>query len=138
MSVKSDFEKLQSLYSAIIDLNKVLEDKTSDTRFDDAINCIKEINKSDFDKSIEEDIIVSIKNAVLKIYNDESERLNKALTDPSKLPPVDIDDFYPGSLVKKDSTPKSPLLVKDKHVKVDYPITEGQKVKAVCDSIELI
>lgn len=108
MSIKSDFEKLEALYGAIIDLNKVLEDKSSDTRFDDAINCIKEINKSDFDKSIEEDIIKSIKDAVLKIYTDESDRLNKALTDTNKIDPINAQDYYPKDLVaiRKENTRK--------------------------------
>lgn len=79
MAIKADFEKLEILYTAINDLNKVLESKDSNTRIDDLFNAIKEIDKSEFDADIQDKIISYFKEAIVKIYTDESIRLNSSI-----------------------------------------------------------
>ena len=88
MAIKTDFEKLEILYTAINDLNKVLENKDSDTRIDDLFNVIKEVDKSEFDSEIQDRIIKSFIDAVTKIYTDESIRLNSSIGLAFTVPPV--------------------------------------------------
>lgn len=98
MAIKSDFEKLETLYTAISDLNKVSADKNSDTKIDDAFNAIKDVNKSEFDDELQNVIINTIKDAVVKIYKEESNRLNNSIGL--------IDDISYSSL---HAIPKSPM-----------------------------
>ena len=88
MAIKTDFEKLEILYTAINDLNKVLENKDSNTRIDDLFNAIKEVDKSEFDSEIQDRIIKSFIDAVTKIYTDESIRLNSSIGLAFTVPPV--------------------------------------------------
>ena len=70
-----EFDKLSTVYDAIKGLDKVLESKNDD-KIEEVINCIKEIDRSEFDPEIQNRIITDFKEALLKIYNDTLESLN--------------------------------------------------------------
>lgn len=116
MAIKTDFEKLEILYTSINDLNKVLNDKDSDTRIDDLFNCIKEVDKSEFSSEIQDAIIKSFIEAVTKIYKEESIRLNSNIgvsfdNEDYQLYPINKKDFIPPLHLQKNNIgTKSPIM----------------------------
>lgn len=78
MVSKVEFEKLDILYSAIKDLDKVIESDSKD-KFQEAIDCIKNINKNEFDDSDQNMLITQIRESLLKIYIREFNELNKPI-----------------------------------------------------------
>lgn len=70
-----EFDKLSTVYDAIKDLDKVLESKSED-KLEDAINCIKNVNRAEFSPEIQDRIINDFKDALFKIYNDTLSELN--------------------------------------------------------------
>lgn len=70
-----EFEKLNELYIAIRDIDKIIMSDSKD-KLDDLNNAIKNIDKNKFDKSVENDIIFSYRDALVKIYENCINELN--------------------------------------------------------------
>lgn len=73
-----DFEKLNLIYSAIRDIDKIRESKSED-KFDEIMNVIKDIKKQEFDKENTEKVIMGIRNALVRIYMNSLGNLNNTI-----------------------------------------------------------
>lgn len=73
-----DFEKLNLIYSAIRDIDKIRASKSED-KFDEIMNVIKDIKKQEFDEENTEKVIMGIRNALVKIYVNSLGNLNNTI-----------------------------------------------------------
>ena len=73
-----EFDKLDQLYTALRDIDNV-ENSKSDCKLDDVWNVIKDIDKTQFDDGIEDDIVSSIRSAIEKIYLNYFNQVNSVI-----------------------------------------------------------
>lgn len=76
------FEKLNEIYSAIKDVDKIIMSDSKE-KLDDVINALKNIDKNKFDKSLENNILFCYRDALVKIYNSSISELNSNIKDSS-------------------------------------------------------
>lgn len=79
MASTPDFEKLCSIYSAIKDIDRI-RNSNSEEKFDEILNVIKDIKKTEFDDENMEKIIDGIRDALLKIYKESLIKLNSGIS----------------------------------------------------------
>ena len=78
--MKLEFESLSILYTAINDIDKIISRPDNDEcKLDDVLQAVKEINKKDYDPSIEAAIIQQIRNAIEKMYIDRVKTINESI-----------------------------------------------------------
>ena len=80
--LKPEFEKLESVYTAIKDLDRVMDGKSGNKEdmFDNAINAIKSIDKRSLDTDIiKEKVITGIREALVKMYMESAEKINSGI-----------------------------------------------------------
>ena len=77
--MKQEFESLSMLYTAINDIDNIISRPNNDEcKLDDVLQAVKEINKKDYDPSIEATIIQQIRNAIEKMYIDRVKTINES------------------------------------------------------------
>ena len=76
--MKDEFVKLSTIYEAIKDLDRISK-SDNDEKFDDAVNAIKNINRKEFDSDIQNRIINGIREALIKIYQENVNSLNTSI-----------------------------------------------------------
>lgn len=79
MASTPDFEKLCSIYSAIKDIDRI-RNSNSEEKFDEILNVIKDIKKTEFDDENMEKIIDGIRDALMKIYKESLTKLNSGIS----------------------------------------------------------
>ena len=78
--MKQEFESLSMLYTAINDIDNIISRPNNDEcKLDDVLQAVKEINKKDYDPSIEAAIIQQIRNAIEKMYIDRVKTINESI-----------------------------------------------------------
>ena len=78
--MKQEFESLSMLYTAINDIDNIISrPNNDDCKLDDGLQAVKEINKKDYDPSIEAAIIQQIRNAIEKMYIDRVKTINESI-----------------------------------------------------------
>ena len=78
--MKQEFESLSMLYTAINDIDNIISrPNNDDCKLDDVLQAVKEINKKDYDPSIEATIIQQIRNAIEKMYIDRVRTINESI-----------------------------------------------------------
>ena len=78
--MKQEFESLSMLYTAINDIDNIISRPNNDEcKLDDVLQAVKEINKKDYDPSIEATIIQQIRNAIEKMYIDRVRTINESI-----------------------------------------------------------
>ena len=79
--MKQEFESLSILYTAISDIDTIISrpDTEEYSKLDDVLQAVKEINKKDYDPSIEATIIQQIRNAIEKMYIDRVKTINESI-----------------------------------------------------------
>ena len=78
--MKQEFESLSMLYTAINDIDNIISRPNNDEcKLDDVLQAVKEINKKDYDPSIEATIIQQIRNAIEKMYIDRVKTINESI-----------------------------------------------------------
>lgn len=78
--MKQEFESLSMLYTAINDIDNIISRPNNDeSKLDDVLQAVKEINKKDYDPSIEATIIQQIRNAIEKMYIDRVRTINESI-----------------------------------------------------------
>ncbi len=85
-----EFAKLNQLHEAIRDLDKICK-SNSDSKLEDVLMAVKDIDKSLYDTNLTDIIIMSIRQAIEKIYAETLERLNNQIKVESTL--VDSFDY---------------------------------------------
>ena len=85
--MKTDFEKLNELWGAIRDVDKIYN-STSGERIDNLINAVKNINKSEFHEEAQNKIITGFREGLLNIYKELFNNLNKGIDNIGGLAPV--------------------------------------------------
>ena len=78
-NVTPEFEKLNTIYSAIRDIDRI-RNSQSEEKFDDILNVIKDIKKQEFDEENTEKIILGIRDALEKIYRESLIKLNSGIS----------------------------------------------------------
>ena len=84
-TVTERFEEVEAMYRAIKDINMIQEQTVNDpkdSRLDQAMMAIKDINRDNFDHEIESKIIVCIKEMITKAYNEKFKMINEDLDRP--------------------------------------------------------
>lgn len=99
-----EFDKLSTVYDAIKDLDKVLESKSED-KLEDAINCIKNVNRAEFSPEIQDRIINDFKDALFKIYNDTLSELNLDISLKTQVEYIDNKDAGKVVTIVSQETP---------------------------------
>lgn len=75
--MKHEFEEINELYTAIKDIDKIMSRKSNnESRLENVLHVVKEIDKSNYDPEIEESIIKYIRSAILKMYVDRMKTIN--------------------------------------------------------------
>ena len=78
--MKQEFESLSRLYTSINDIDNIISRLNNyEWRLDDVLQAVKEINKKDYDPSIEATIIQQIRNAIEKMYIDRVRTINESI-----------------------------------------------------------
>ena len=78
--MKQEFESLSMLYTAINDIDNIISRPNNDEcKLDDVLQAVKEINKKDYDPSIEATIIQQIRNAIEKMYIDRVRTITESI-----------------------------------------------------------
>lgn len=105
--MKSEFEKLNEIYTSITDIDRILRTSDNKDKLDNVFNAIKNINRSELDQQIINDLVVrGIRNALVKIYNETLAEINKNVyIDPRSVPisgesvsAIDTNDYYPNNV----------------------------------------
>lgn len=81
MASSAEFDKLNTIYTAIRDIDKIIFSDSSE-KIDDIIMAIKNIDKKEFDQENENKIIMGFRDALLKIYKDNIDLLNSNIESP--------------------------------------------------------
>lgn len=76
--MKTDFEKLNELWTAIRDVDEIFKSNTDD-KIDDIINAVKNINKKEFDMESQDIIVGGFRQGLLNIYKELFDNLNKGI-----------------------------------------------------------
>lgn len=112
MASTPDFEKLCSIYSAIKDIDRI-RNSNSEEKFDEILNVIKDIKKTEFDDENMEKIIDGIRDALLKIYKESLTKLNSGISLNSSFTNTDTFPFggnLRGNVIDVPlSNPETPL-----------------------------
>ena len=75
--MKHEFEEINELYTAIKDIDKIMSrTNNNESRLENVLHVVKEIDKSNYDPEIEESIIKYIRSAILKMYVDRMKTIN--------------------------------------------------------------
>lgn len=85
MSVSKRFEEIDQMYKAIKDIDLIQQQTINgpnDSRLDQVYMVIQGIDRSGFDKNIEDRIIVEIKNLICELYNKKFNEINEDLNRP--------------------------------------------------------
>ena len=94
MSAKSEFEALQVLYQAIVDIdrsiNRPRDDNFAASLLEDVLNDIKFINKKEFSDKYTLPIVNNIREAVVEMYKRQQEIINDSLS--LSVPKKRVDD----------------------------------------------
>lgn len=97
MSAKSEFEALQVLYQAIVDIdrsiNRPRDDNFAASLLEDVLNDIKFINKKEFSDKYTLPIVNNIREAVVEMYKRQQEIINDSLSLSVPKKRVDNDRF---------------------------------------------
>lgn len=90
--MKDEFEKLNELYGAIKEVDKLLVTEGSQKdRFDNLVTAIKNIDRNKFPEEYLTSIILYVKAALCQNYNDILEVLNSSISFPTEqvtIPPT--------------------------------------------------
>lgn len=76
--MKTDFEKLNELWTAIRDVDEIFR-SDNDDKIDDIINAVKNINKKEFDIESQNIIVSGFRQGLLNIYKELFESLNNGI-----------------------------------------------------------
>ena len=76
--MKTDFEKLNELWTAIRDVDEIYK-SDNDDKIDDIINAVKNINKKEFDAESQNIIVSGFRQGLLNIYKELFENLNAGI-----------------------------------------------------------
>lgn len=76
--MKTDFEKLNELWTAIRDVDEIFKSDTDD-KIDDIINAVKNINKKEFDMESQDIIVSGFRQGLLNIYRELFDNLNNGI-----------------------------------------------------------
>ena len=79
MAISDNFEKLKDLYTAIVDLDNILNSDT-DEKFDFAVNVVKNLNKKEFSQELQNKIILDIREAIEQIYVRDMNSVNESIS----------------------------------------------------------
>ena len=76
--MKTDFERLNELWTAIRDVDEIFR-SNNDDKIDDIINAVKNINKKEFDIESQNIIVSGFRQGLLNIYKELFESLNNGI-----------------------------------------------------------
>lgn len=134
--MKSEFEKLNEIYTSITDIDRILKTADDRDKLDNVFNAIKNINRCELDQRIIDDLVIGgIRNALVKIYSETLAEINKTITPnpptrtiaPETSTKIDINDYYPlgaandSMIPPKKSDPSTAPLLAD--VLKEYEVT---------------
>lgn len=78
--MKHEFEEIDELYTAIKDIDKIMSRASNnESRLENVLHVVKEIDKSNYDPEIELSIIKYIRSAIMKMYIDRMKTLNESI-----------------------------------------------------------
>ena len=108
--MKTDFEKLNELWTAIRDVDEIFK-SDNDDKIDDIINAVKNINKKEFDRESQDIIVSGFRQGLLNIYKELFENLNNGIDELgglassplNKSKPIDSDSTTVSSRVRHES-----------------------------------
>lgn len=75
---RPEFEELESIYVAIKDLDKVINSNSTD-KIDEAVNCIKNLDKNQFDSDTQTKILLDLRNGLMKMYSERINHLDESI-----------------------------------------------------------
>lgn len=88
MAVSNKFERLNTLYAAISDLDRVVSIEDDPQLLESVLNAVKDIPKSEYPPEHQDAIILAIRNSLLALYNEEMKaaglRIGLEYQDPIK------------------------------------------------------
>ena len=84
-SIAERFEEVELMYRAIRDIDLIQMQTVSgpgDSRLDQVYNAISGIDRANFDKSIEDEIIIKFKELIVLSYNKKMTEINEDMNRP--------------------------------------------------------
>ena len=77
-----EFEEMQKAYIAIRDVDNVIHGN-SNTKLEDAWNVIAEVSKDKFDSVNVDEILINIRAALVKIFEEKQQMINDSINSGS-------------------------------------------------------
>ena len=77
-----EFEEMQKAYIAIRDVDNVINGN-SNTKLEDAWNVIAEVSKDKFDSVNVDEILINIRAALVKIFEEKQQMINDSINSGS-------------------------------------------------------
>lgn len=110
--MKSEFEKLNEIYTSITDIDRILKTADDRDKLDNVFNAIKNINRSELDQQIINNVISGIRNALVKVYHETLTEINKnitpepvtrvsSITETEKAATVNVRDYCPSPILEE-------------------------------------
>lgn len=124
--MKSEFEKLNEIYTSITDIDRILKTSDNKDKLDNVFIAIKNINRSELDQQIINNVISSIRNALVKVYQETLVEINKNITQEpqtrvsvteSDHSSVNVNDYLPNPILEQkiaENQTKNPLSIEEK------------------------
>lgn len=94
--MKSDFEKLNEIWTAIKDVDEIYNSNSED-KIDDIINAVKSIDKKEFDQEAQNIIVSGFRNGLLNIYKQLFDSLNKGIDEIGGLASIQMNKTKPSN-----------------------------------------